>query len=97
MSSPDTKTAPNIAPTEDNPAPPPAIDGPATTGAQSTGENGTAAAADDKPENSRPNVADIEYPTGIKLALLMTSIFVGMFLVSLVCPRLGSLLVLEST
>lgn len=27
---------------------------------------------------------DIVYPTGLKLALLMTSIFIGMFLVSLV-------------
>lgn len=30
------------------------------------------------------NHADIIYPSGLKLALLMTSIFVGMFLVSLV-------------
>jgi energy-converting hydrogenase Eha subunit A len=28
---------------------------------------------------------DIVYPTGLKLALLITSIFIGMFLVSLVC------------
>lgn len=33
---------------------------------------------------------DIIYPSGIKLALLMTSIFVGMFLISLVRSRSAS-------
>lgn len=28
---------------------------------------------------------DVVYPSGLKLALLLTSIFIGMFLVSLVC------------
>lgn len=35
--------------------------------------------------SSPPDDTDIVYPTGLKLALLMTSMFVGMFLVSLVC------------
>jgi len=32
----------------------------------------------------KPSANDIVYPSGIKLVLLMMSIFVGMFLVSLV-------------
>lgn len=86
MSSTEEKAA-NLAPKEDDPAPHPAIDGPAETGAQSSaGQNGTAAAAPEvKPQGPNPDTPDTEYPTGIKLALLMTSIFVGMFLVSLVC------------
>lgn len=32
---------------------------------------------------SEPDEKDIDYPTGIKLALLLMCIFVGMFLVSL--------------
>lgn len=92
MSSTEEKT-PNVAPKEDDPAPPPVINGPTTTGAQVAGQNDTAAAvgvsSEVKPENSKAGAVDIEYPTGVKLALLMTSIFVGMFLVSLVCSHLS--------
>lgn len=34
---------------------------------------------------ARTRTEDIVYPTGLKLALLMTSTFVSMFLVALVC------------
>lgn len=34
---------------------------------------------------ARTRTEDIVYPTGIKLAVLMTSVFVSMFLVALVC------------
>lgn len=68
------------APTEDGAMPPAARNGEAV----STDENGTAV-SNAKPENAKPSGPEIEYPTGLKLALLMTSIFVGMFLVSLVC------------
>ncbi|KAK9365634.1 major facilitator superfamily domain-containing protein [Lipomyces kononenkoae] len=47
------------------------------------------------PDGNEPTVPakahdhiDIIYPSGLKLALLMISIFIGMFLVSLVCLRL---------
>lgn len=46
-----------------------------------------------KPEDGKTGMSsdpDIDYPTGLKLVFLMTSIFVGMFLVSLVgrqCPQ----------
>ena len=33
---------------------------------------------------SDPKPSDVVYPTGLKLALLMTSIFIAMFLVALV-------------
>lgn len=36
-------------------------------------------------DDGKSNVEDIVYPTGLKLALLLMSIFVSMFLVSLVC------------
>jgi hypothetical protein len=38
-----------------------------------------------KPKDIAGNPTDIVYPSGLKLALLLTSIFVSMFLVSLVC------------
>lgn len=38
-----------------------------------------------KISQSLSDEADIVYPSGLKLILLMTSMFIGMFLVSLVC------------
>ena len=92
MSSSNTDKVPDVAPTEDNPAPPPAIDGQAVTGAQSAGVKAAV-----QRENDQSPLPANEYPSGMKLALLMTSIFVGMFLVSLVCllgPRCFACLLL---
>jgi len=47
------------------------------------GKKGDQLQEDNMPSNTESS--DIIYPSGIKLALLMTSIFVGMFLVALVC------------
>ncbi|OIW25625.1 MFS toxin efflux pump [Coniochaeta ligniaria NRRL 30616] len=62
--------------------PPAAQDGRAKTGPHPTDENGIAV-SDAKPETAKADSPEPDYPTGVKLALLMTSIFVGMFLVSL--------------
>ena len=43
-----------------------------------------------KPKDIACSPTDIVYPSGIKLALLLTSIFVSMFLVSLVCSSSSS-------
>ncbi len=40
--------------------------------------------------NEKEPPDNIVYPSGIKLALLMISIFIGMFLVALVCSTLRS-------
>jgi hypothetical protein len=51
------------------------------------GEAPSCTAADEsKAKNLKRNDIDSTYPSGLKLALLMMSIFVGMFLVSLVRP-----------
>ena len=63
--------------------PPTPIDGGASTCTDMAGEEGTA--ADGSKAKELNNIhTDIVYPSGLKLALLMMSIFVGMFLVSLV-------------
>ena len=62
-------------PQEDEIAPPAPMDGEATT---------CTAADESKAKDLKRIHTDITYPSGLKLALLMMSIFVSMFLVSLV-------------
>ena len=68
-------------PQEDNIAPPALMDGEKPTSTGATGEDGVAA---DESKDPKRIETDISYPSGLKLALLMISIFIGMFLVSLV-------------
>ena len=63
-------------PQEDDIEPPAAIDSDAPT---------CTAADEGKTKDLKHIHTDITYPSGLKLALLMMSIFVSMFLVSLVC------------
>jgi hypothetical protein len=68
-------------------------DGHAKTGADPSEENGIGTAASNaKADNTGSSGPETDYPTGLKLALLMTSIFVGMFLVSLVCDPNASII-----
>jgi hypothetical protein len=69
-------------PQEDEIAPPAPMDGEAPTCTDPASE-GTAA-DESKAKDLKRIHTDIIYPSGLKLALLMMSIFVGMFLVSLV-------------
>jgi hypothetical protein len=76
-------------PQEDEIALPKPMDNEAPTCTKAAGEEG-AAAEQSKAEDLKRIHTDIIYPSGLKLALLMMSIFVGMFLVSLVCWRSAS-------
>jgi hypothetical protein len=61
-------------------------EGEITIPAPMDGEAPNCTAADEsKAKDLKRNDIDSTYPSGLKLALLMMSIFVGMFLVSLVC------------
>jgi hypothetical protein len=70
-------------PQEDKVAPPAPMDGKAPTCTDPAGEEGTAA-DESKAKDLKRIHTDIIYPLGLKLALLIVSIFVSMFLVSLV-------------
>jgi hypothetical protein len=73
-------------PQEEEIAPPAPMDSNAAHCTDPAGEKDTAT-----DESKDPTHTDIVYPSGLKLALLMTSIFVGMFLVALVCSDLKTL------
>lgn len=66
---------------EDEVASPASMDGEAPTCTNPAGKEAEVA-SDSKAKDIHTGII---YPSGLKLALLMTSIFVGMFLVSLVC------------
>jgi hypothetical protein len=64
-------------------APPAPMDGEAPTSTHPVGEKDTAA-DESKAKDLKRIHTDIIYPSGLKLAFLIMSIFVSMFLVSLV-------------
>jgi hypothetical protein len=70
-------------PQEDEIAPPAIMDGKAPTCTDPASQESTIT-DESKAKDLRHADTDIVYPSGLKLALLMTSIFTGMFLVSLV-------------
>ena len=76
-------------PQEDEIASPAPMDGKAPTCVDPSSKESTAADEPNAKDLKRIHT-DIIYPSGLKLALLMTSIFVGMFLVSLVRQRSAS-------
>lgn len=65
-------------------APPMRVHGEPRTCTDLAGEEGTAA-DESKARGFKQDHTDEIYPSGPKLVLLMMSVFVGMFLVSLVC------------
>ena len=70
-------------PQEDEIAQPVPMDGEAPTCTDPASEEGTAA-DESKAKELKHIHTDIIYPSGLKLALLMMSVFVSLFLVSLV-------------
>ncbi len=62
---------------------PPTVESKVSTSSDPTVEKDVAA-NELEAQNPKPITTDIVYPSGLKLVLLMISIFVGMFLVALV-------------